>query len=274
MNIVMHPQTARLVTLLQTKLPQSVLLSGPRGVGLNSVARAIAGDNVLAFVEPRNAKEEPDDNGTISVEAIRELYIQTRAKYSTSQVVIISNADRMNTSGQSAFLKLLEEPQSSIHFIMTTHHPERLKSTILSRVQQHTVRPITADQTRELIDTLGITDAKRKAQLQYIGEGLPSEITKLIGDDDYFQKQAATIGDARTLLQGTTYDKLMVANRYHQNRDGGIRLIEVTMRMARHSMSASPQQALIHQMNRLLEAHERLLGNGNVRLVIASSAMV
>lgn len=274
MALVIHPRTEQSLSILGRALPQSVLISGPSGVGLLSIAKQIAGKDAIAIIQPQDSKEQIDSNhGTISVEMVRRLYDQTRTKHIGRAIVIIDNADRMNGSAQSAFLKLLEEPNESIYFILTSHQPQLLKTTIRSRVQETVIQQATAQQTDALIADLGITDTTKRAQLNFIASGLPAEIARLIGDEAYFAKRAAIIADARTLLQGSAYDRLLVAQKYHSTRDDALQLIDSTVNIARRSLSTKPQTELIHQLEQLEAAREAIAMNGNIRLQLAHFAL-
>lgn len=270
MTPVVHSSAQKKLDQLAQDLPQSVLLSGERGVGLYTIARKLAGNNFAGEVRPQDAKEQIDnENGTIKVEAIRSLYDHTRAKHTSRQVIIIDDADRMSHGAQSAFLKLLEEPNSQIHFILTSHNPQKLLPTIRSRVQHTHIQPATPTQTSEYIAAQGIADPTRKAQLLFIAEGLPAEIARLIGDEDYFKERARIIGDARTFLQADKYGRLVIIQKYRTDRAEALRFIDSTLQILRRSISAKPQQPLITQLDKLLEARERINANHNIALQLA-----
>lgn len=273
MHLPLHPRSAQLVTHLLDHLPQSLLLSGPDGVGLSSVADQLAGNNRLDDIFPLNAKGERDPQGTIAVDAIRELHNRTRSKHTDRQIVVIAHADRMNSSSQSAFLKLLEEPNESIYFILLSHAPERLKNTILSRVQHHTIQAITPEQTEAFIKENGITDEKKKAQLQFVANGLPELITDLIADEALFLERAEVINDARKFIQGSLYNKLCLAQAYHSDRDRAVLFVDTLISLTKKSMNARPQSTLIPLMEHLLQAREQLSANANIRLTLAVTAL-
>lgn len=267
MNLTLHPATTIVVERLSTHLPQSLLLSGEEGVGLGTVGRRLAGRHVMAVVEPTDAKERVDHvSGTIGVEAIRRLYEQTRARYVEHQVVIVDDADRMSHGAQNAFLKLLEEPNEHIHFILTSHSPKRLLPTIRSRVQDVHILPITDQQTTDFIQTLGVDDSRKQAQLRFIGSGLPAKLTRLTQDDDYFAEEARVMSDARTFIQGTTFEKLTLINAYASSRDKALLLLDSALMILRRSISSSPEPRLIHQMERLLGARELIEANHHIKL--------
>jgi DNA polymerase III delta prime subunit len=262
----LHPSSQIQVDRLENNLPQSLLLSGPKGVGLATLARQIAGKNLAGFIQPKNQKGEEDPEGTVSVEMIRDLYDSTRSKQKTARVIIIDDADKMSPSASGAFLKLLEEPTEHTHFILTSHTPQRLLPTIKSRVQEVKIQPLDAVHSEEYLTLLEVTDKTKRMQLQFIASGLPAEITRLIEDSEYFTKKAELMGDARTFLTAKTYDKLLIIQKYQSSRELALQLLDSALIIARRGVSAKPQQALISQLDTLLAARENIAANFNVRL--------
>lgn len=268
---LIHPASLNHLTTLMNDLPQSLLLSGPVGVGLGAVARFIAtqvGDITLVVLPEKDEKIDID-KGVISVASIRRLYHQTRSKQTGKQMIIIDYAERMGTQAQNAFLKLLEEPGEGTYFILVTHSPARLLSTITSRTVAVELRPITHQQTEAFLDTLGVTDVKKRTQLLFMADGLPAEISRLTSDDSYFERQASIVRDARDLLQASTYQKLLIAHRYKDNRDGALTLLMFAGNLLRRSISAQPQPHLFTHIDKLLLAQTKIMGNGNIRLCLA-----
>lgn len=247
-----------------------MLLSGQRGIGLFTIAQWFADQKIAGIVRPQDAKENTDnENGTISVEMIRRLYEQTRARYVNRQVIIIDDADRMSRGAQNAFLKLLEEPGGQIYFVLTSHNPQNLLPTIRSRTQHVAIRPLSQTASSDFIDLFGITAPTKKAQLQFIAQGLPAELTRLNKDEDYFASRSEIIGDARDFLQADTYKKMLLAQKYRSDRAQAIQLIDSCMQILRRSMSARPQPAVIVQLKRLLDTRERIASNHNIPLQLA-----
>ena len=62
------------------------------------------------------------------------------------KVMIIWQADKMNTVCANKLLKLLEEPPEKTLFILISEHPEQMLTTILSRVQQIRVPRLTENE--------------------------------------------------------------------------------------------------------------------------------
>lgn len=262
---MVHKQTQTLIDLLLSEAPQALLLTGQRGVGLLSVARMVASTQLVVVVQP----SEETVARVISVEQIRRLYSETKSKSNSRQFVIIDEADRMTRAAQTAFLKLLEEPAKTVHFILVTDKPSSLLQTITSRVQRYNVKLIANNQSLKLIADLGVTDKVKVQQLLYIAAGLPEELEKLATDEVYFQAAAQRIKDARELLQASPYDKLVLAHTYKGDREQAIELIRSAIIITRRSLSQRPQQTLVRQLERLLNVEEALLGNQNIRLQMA-----
>ncbi len=61
------------------------------------------------------------------------------------RIVIIVDAENMNTEAANAFLKTLEEPHQGVSIILTSSQPERLLQTIVSRCQELVVPPLDDD---------------------------------------------------------------------------------------------------------------------------------
>lgn len=267
MDIVLHSTSKRALDGLRKKLPQSVLLSGPEGVGLKTIAIWVAGGHLAMTLQPIDSKENISTRGTITVEMIRNLYERTRARHTDRHIVVIDDADRMSHGAQGAFLKLLEEPGASIHFILTSHRPQTLLPTIRSRVQQTVVLPITAQQTVGLLNKeLGITDQVKRIQLQFIAKGLPAELVRLTSNEQYFAEKAKRIGDARDLLQAEPYNKLLLIHKYKGDREGALQLIDSAIGILTHSLSNNPQPSHVDQLAKLIDLGERIENNQNIQL--------
>lgn len=274
MSILLHPVSQRHLDAIRGDLPQSMLLVGEPGVGLLSVARDLAGKNLGLVLQPHNSKGDIDlQGGTITVEKIRELYDDTRTREVNRQIIILDNAERMSSGAQAAFLKLLEEPNQNIHFILTSHAPEELLLTIHSRVQQIVLLPITIEQTNTLFDGLGVVDAIKRARLQFIAGGLPAEIIRLTSDQEYFERKAKVMTDARQFLQSTAYERLLVIQNYQASRQEALQLVEGALLIARRSLSQKPQATLLKQLEKLLDAHAKITANHNTRLQLARCAL-
>jgi DNA polymerase III delta prime subunit len=271
----LNPHNEELLEIIIEKMPQSLLITGESGVGLTTVAKYVAisrGVTPILILPEKDEKVDPE-KGVIGVDLMRRLYDDTRTKTPDQRIFIIDFAERMTIQAQNAFLKLLEEPGEGVYFILVSHSMSKLLPTILSRVENLEIRPITTDQSKLLLDSLELTDPKKREQLLYIADGLPAELTILAGDEDYFKKRSSMIRDARQLLNGSLYQKLLIANKYKDDRTQALRLLLDAENILVKSITANPKVDAIEHVDRLLETYQRLESNGNIRLSLAQMAL-
>jgi DNA polymerase III delta prime subunit len=97
-------------------------------VDLKRIVRGGAGSVIkISQITPRpEDKENPP-------EASLQEFFRTAALMSNRKVVIIQDAERMNSQAANALLKILEEPHSYAKLILTTNYLSSLLPTTLSR---------------------------------------------------------------------------------------------------------------------------------------------
>jgi DNA polymerase-3 subunit delta' len=99
------------------------------------------------------------------------------------RVLIMSEADMMNTQAQNAFLKTLEEPHKNTLIILTSSNPSRLFATILSRCQDVRFDLLSAPEIAEaLIERDGVDTAQAEF-LSRLAGGSYSAARSLINED-------------------------------------------------------------------------------------------
>ena len=270
-DIHLHPATRAQIEVLGKDLPQSLLISGQVGVGLAIVAKYIATEAgaLPQIVLPEKDEKVDLEKGTISVDIIRRIYAATKTVETGKRIIIIDYAERMATQAQNAFLKLLEEPGKNTYFMLLTHEPGRLLPTIRSRTQQLDVRPVTKDQSEEVLDELKVSDAKKRAQLLFMATGLPAELNRLAADEKYFEGRAQIVRDAQQFLKGSPYERLILAQQYKDSRGQALLLLDDAMKLLQKNI-AGGRTDLIVKIDELLKAYERIAANGNVRLQLAA----
>ena len=271
MSLMMHAVTADLLQKITHHLPHALLLSGDVGVGLGSIAKEVARSHSShpTVILPEKDEVVDLEKGSITVDGIRRLYNDTRTKQATKRIFVIDYAERMTIQAQNAFLKLLEEPREGTHFILASHDPQRLLPTTRSRMQHQEIRRITPQQSNSLLDALDVKDVTKRSQLLFMAEGLPAEISRLAINETYFEERVSIVRHARTLLQGSDYEKVMIAHLYQSDRPKALLLLQNASRIIRHSLDTQPQIAMINQLEKLLVTMQRIESNGNIRLLLA-----
>ncbi|WP_119396373.1 DNA polymerase III subunit delta' [Salinibius halmophilus] len=172
------------------QLAPSLLITGDMGIGVSETAHAIA--ELFRCRNQTNGKRcgqchdcrlidadtHPDfllvapDEGKkqIGVDKVRKAneFATTRPQVAACKVILIDQAERLNTASANAILKTLEEPASSVVFILATERPGQLLPTIRSRCQSYVVPMPTPEQALSYLD-----DIAQKQTLLDLARGRP-----------------------------------------------------------------------------------------------------
>ncbi len=256
---------------VQQHLPHALLLDGQPGVGLLHIAKEIGGKDVVEVIQPTNANGDIDEvTGSIKIKQIRALHNATRSKSRGRIIVIIDNADTMMPQAQNAFLKLLEEPNAHVHFILTSHASHVLLPTIRSRVQQVVISPISLAQSNELLDELGVHDTSTRTKMLFLAAGKPAQLIRYHNNQQLFERDAEFMIAARSLLSGSTVERLKTVQRYSDDRDASSRLLTSAAAILERSLHDHPSNATAHKVDAILTAHQNVRANANIRLQLLS----
>ncbi|PJG49468.1 DNA polymerase III subunit delta' [Sphingobium sp. LB126] len=212
------------------RLHHGWILSGPRGIGKASFARAMALRLLAEAAGPAmpgeglyvpqdhpirrlfEAEAHPDyaelfclekDSGTarnITVDQIRGLQrlIQSAPSMSTRRIVVIDSADDLERGAANALLKNLEEPPADMLFLLVSHAPGRLLPTIRSRCRTMRFEPLSDEALRTVLRATD--EALSPAELDALvraGEGSPGKALRYagLGIADMEQALAAIAAD-------------------------------------------------------------------------------
>lgn len=268
-KLVINDHTKSQIDKIVLNMPQSTLVSGPVGIGLTSIVKYIADlkNTVPIVILPEKDEKIDLEKGIISVDIIRRLYDEVSTK-TDDRLIVIDYTEKMTTQAQNAFLKLLEEPSDGVFFVLLSHTNDSILPTIMSRVSLINVQPVTTQQSEDLLDELNVNDQKIRKQILFLADGLPAEITRLVNNPDYFESRSAIMRDAKTVLIGTDYEKIKIANKYKDDRNTALILFTDAAKMLKRSLQANPDASSIIMIDKLLDACDRIRSNSNIRLTI------
>lgn len=257
---------ARLETYL-SKPTHAMLLSGIVGVGLGTIAKAlakqIAGAEVITIDPTIHGKQK---NASINIDDIRNINSLVGRRRTDKLVIVIDDLESMTNDAPQAFLKLLEEPSSNIYYILTTHDLNQVPATILSRTQVISVLPSNQNDCLVLFkqSPLRLTDDKLK-KISFMASGHPAEIVRLVTDEAYFRSRADSIEKAKLFLTGTPVDRLEIVAGI-ASRDLAT---ELAYNLAKLTTLTADQAQSINWLPSRLEVISRVLDslkqNGNTR---------
>ena len=160
-----HVTTALKNQIINNEFSHAYLFSGTRGTGKTSCAkilsravncehpvdgnpcnecescRSILEDRVMDVVE----MDAASNNGVDDIRELKDkvVYPPQNLKY---KVYIIDEVHMLSKGAFNALLKILEEPPRHLIFILATTEPEKIPTTILSRLQRYNFKRISEDE--------------------------------------------------------------------------------------------------------------------------------
>lgn len=260
-ELLLHPRTKAELLALAEDPPQGLLLVASHGMGKLTIAKTWAASVTQA---QSITILEPDEKGTITIDATRTLYQRTRSKQSGHQVVIIDHAEAMGTEAQNAFLKLLEEPRANVTFVLTAPSSESVLPTILSRVQTMMVLPVSSVILTQHAEGTTV-DPKALAQILFVAAGRPATFVTLLQNPQAFEHHKVVMQRAKQLLGATPYERLAQVQELVKDRVEAMAILEAMAYMIAQHIRKTPSNSLLTFADALQDCLQRLQQNGNVR---------
>lgn len=210
------------------RIPQTILLDGPEGVGKATLARRFAAAliggadkieqddlsreaNAEAIAErekwPADKRNEdpllfathpdfltfPPDGPLrqITIEQMRMLKERAQFKplHGTRRVFLIDRIDRANEQAENSLLKILEEPPEHLILVLAAENPYDLLPTIRSRAVSFHLAPLSNAEMRAFVASRGLSDAERRIALAAGSPGLAVSMDL----DVYDERRAAMV---------------------------------------------------------------------------------
>lgn len=149
------------------KLPQVLLIHGPKGSGKSNLAMQLAVDilsndsNSIDLAGVSDSLHLVASDNHIKVDEIRSIIANayTTSLYNSKKVNIILNIEQLTESAANALLKILESSNPNCLFILTSDNYDGVKSTILSRCYKINITiPKYLDKVYSWLTQQGVTD--------------------------------------------------------------------------------------------------------------------
>lgn len=237
------------------RVPTAYLFTGPGGCGRKLAAIATAAGlncesdtqacGECASCRLYAAGNHPDlhritpetEKKWIIIEQVREQILERaylKPMTGRSSTFIIDDAHFLNTSAASAFLKTLEEPPSTSHFILIAPDRESVLPTISSRCQVLTFRPLSRETMEDLLVREGI-DRDEAVLLSSMARG---SMEKAL---DYhsrgaLQGLAGEFESLAPLKEKGSGQILDLSQRWGKNRQDALKILELMSQWYRDMM--------------------------------------
>lgn len=220
---------------LEYRLPQSMILSGPKGVGKATFAYHLArylfqGKKETFSVDPetplfarvsmgshgdlRVIQRELNTAGKmardISIESIRNVvqFLQSTPLEGGWRIIMIDSVDELNSKAANALLKTLEEPPRKTLIILISHSLGRVLPTLKSRCIRYEMLPLNdCEMDKTLAHLLPQASRQERGFLISCAEGCPGRAVALArlggkGFYEHFLKvlKGVSSGDLRPVI--------------------------------------------------------------------------
>lgn len=258
-----------------------------------------AKDPYMSYAQWQRALGGENKQLFISVHEIRALKrgIYLKAFEAPYKVVIVWNAEQINTEGANAFLKLLEEPPDKTLLILTCSDPSRLLTTINSRCQRIPLERLRPEAIQTYLTERKGLETDLAKELAGIAEGSISTASEYISE--HSQEMNALYANWLRAVYTGQYDKIheQIEKIYQGNKEFQKLFLELSVKKMRDSLLYQiglPQLALVtesekvfqekfsqvvnakkvEQITRELEDSYRFLsGNANAQMVLTDLSM-
>ncbi len=195
--------------LQRQRVPNSLLLSGPTGVGKIDFARTLAQalnclemtddacghcSSCLAITKGNfpDVLQPVPEKEVLKVEQMRILKETAYLKpmLGKKRIFILERAERLNAAASNSLLKILEEPPGFSHILLLTDNPFVILPTIKSRCQILNFSPISREDIEKCLLEQGIEKSRAKVQSLLV-QGNLKQALSLDWEDIQSQRQKA-----------------------------------------------------------------------------------
>lgn len=272
-ELVIAPATSRQLEAYLSSPVHALLLVGVAGLGLGTIARALAdrvAGNDVVYLTPTNHNKQKTT--IINADDIAGLPTILRDKRDHHLAVVIDDADQTAPGVFERMLKLIEEPVSGVYFIFTTHRISALPATILSRTGTIRVKAPAAEACRRLLDGV---DTQLANQISWLAGNRPALTRRLVESGDQSQLDLISITRAKQFMQAQRPRRIEQIDAI-ADRESGLVLCAAIARILTVMLAGggSVEAATIaRRLDLLSETADRLSANGNVRLQLLNLAV-
>lgn len=277
-------------TLERESFSQAYLFSGPEGVGKFYLAKTFAKSLILDENLDFSSDEKPEfladiivispdieerkgivKEREITVEKVRDARkdLALFPYGGKRKVLIVDNAHRMNTAAQNAFLKILEEPNSTTVIILVTHNDSKILPTIKSRCQKINFSLVGNEMEKEMDSVVGEDFAKKYAMLAM---GRPGFLFEMAQKEEKLAEISGAYEEYEKFLRADINSRLSFAEKMSKDINRSLHILNVWIWIIREKVEkkSGPELELSYARISAIEKAIEILKNTNAnsRLVL------
>ena len=226
-------------------MPNKILLSGKKGLGKSTLAYHIINYALSAnedfkydcekfFINKLNKsyklvnnKTHPNfliidvknEKKTIDIAQIREMIIYTnKSSFNNNpRFILIDNIENLNKNSLNALLKVVEEPNENIFFILINNNEKKILPTLISRCLVFKIN-LTFDETIKIVNKLlnqNILDLINKDLISYYNT--PGEIINLLtfaNEKKLYLKEQTLVNFLNLIIDNNYYKKSILTKNF------------------------------------------------------------
>lgn len=161
--------------LKENCLPQTLLFSGPDGIGKSLFAKKVASHLLKSDNSPDLHLLAPEGkSGLYPIDTLREMMEKEHEApfQAAGKVFILEDAERMQPASANALLKTLEEPSLDTTFILLTSQVKQILPTIVSRSAILTFQLLSEEEISSFLHRKGFSSRFAKLSHGSLGRAL------------------------------------------------------------------------------------------------------
>ena len=275
-------------------MPQSIIFSGPKGIGKSKLAltfseqlmqdkKSITSHDLLSnFAASSNSKKvyickrEFDEatnkyKSAISIDQIRkmkEFFSLSQTEYNW-RIAIIDAADEMNESSSNAILKLLEEPPNKSIIILISHNYYSLKSTIISRCQKITLKPLSENEMGEFLSK-EVNNQEEINLITSLSEGIPSLALNLTKEEtlNTYKRLIDLVSNTENSTQSQIFD-LIESQKFGNKNEVRLDLIDLILILIRRVIRSLLNDEELITNDIESQMFEKIVDQSNMTIILA-----
>lgn len=242
-----------------------VLLFMPQASGIDT--QAIAEYYAECLLDSEHSTILELNGADMGISEIRQIQhvIRSRSVESDEKYIIVLHSfDALSQESQNALLKVLEEPNQQVYFVLDCLVAGNVLPTVQSRSHKVVVPRLTAED----IVASGITD-----NMQLANQALMATNGDAAAITDYIEGNSSSVDKAKSCLQASKFERMKQIDAYTKSRTQTLELLSQLARIHLYLVRSSIQKGQTSQTERLLENIHMIDGttryihaNGNIKL--------